>query len=127
MKQSKKHQAYKDIKTISASLPKFQRKNPDGSLMYSERVKTVLGKDLPKEYKKKNDWFPMRNYTIRTKEPVLINHEVNMIKLYNEKGMDAVNGYIESINNIVKSVSSQIKNDKELTLIQKIIKWLRRS
>lgn len=115
---------YKDIKKIAKKLPKFQKKNIDGSLMFTNKIERVLGKDLPKEFKKKNDWSPMEYYSRTVKVPVFLNHEVNLIAIYKKHGQEGINGYIESINGILKSVNQQVKNDKELNWLQRLWKNL---
>ena len=117
-------QVYKDIKKIASELPKFQKKNPDGSLMFSIQSERILGKDLPKEFKKNNDWSPMEYYTRKVRVPVFLNHEVNLIECYKKHGKEGINGYVESINGIIKSVNSQTKNDKELNWLQRLWKNL---
>lgn len=116
-------QVYKDIKRIAKELPKFQKKNPDGSLMFRVQSERILGKDLPKDYKKKNDWSPMEFYTRKVKVPVFLNHEVNLIECYKKHGKDGINGYVESINGIIKSVNNRIEETK-LNWIQRLWKNL---
>jgi len=116
-------QVYKDIKRIAKELPKFQKKNPDGTLMFKIQSERLLGKDLPNEFKKNNDWSPMEYYERKIKVPVFLNHEVNLIECYKKHGKDGINGYVESINGIIKSVNNRIEEPK-LNFIQRLWKNL---
>lgn len=98
-------EATKMIKAVAITLPKLQKKNPvNGKLMTSKLVKRVQGKDLPKDYKKKNDWSPMGFYTYTYEEPILVNHEINLIEVYKRDGNDGVTHYVNALVNFLSDL-----------------------
>ncbi len=99
------HDATKMIKAVAITLPVLQKKNPaTGKLMFRKLTKRIQGKDLPKDYKKKNDWSPMGFYTYTYEEPILVNHELNLIEVYRKDGNDGVTHYVNALVNFLSDL-----------------------
>lgn len=97
--------ATKMIKAVAITLPVLQKKNPStGKLMFRKLTKRIQGKDLPKDYKKKNDWSPMGYYTYTYEEPILVNHELNLIEVYRKDGNEGVNHYVNALVNFLSDL-----------------------
>lgn len=83
-------QVYKQLMEIAHDLPQLQQLTPTGKPMY--RAKPVfVGTDLTREAALNKMGY--RNTIQRNKEPLLVNHEVQLIDRYQRLGMDAVNAY----------------------------------
>lgn len=94
-----------EIIVISRQLPKLHRKNTGGELMYRAATQIVKGSDLPHKVlinNKKTEPHPDKKYLQRGREPILINHEVNLIKVYMQKGQPGIDDYVKTINNFLK-------------------------
>jgi hypothetical protein len=79
--------AEKTIQKLVNELPKLQRKNADGSLMFRSLTKRVIGHELHDSYKKKNDWSPMGYYTYKYQEPILIDHTIGLRDSFKRDGL----------------------------------------
>lgn len=91
-------EATKTIDNLVLTLPKFQKKHPvNGNLMFRTLTKRVQGKDLPKWYKKSHDWSPMEFYTYKYKEPILVNHKVNLIECFKKDGYTGLQHYVNAL------------------------------
>lgn len=99
----------KAINELVVTLPKFQMKNPNGSLKFRKINKRVQGKDLPKDYKKKNDWQPMAWYTCVYDEPVLINHKVNLVDAFKKDGYTGLSHYVNALTNFLETLPAKEK------------------
>ena len=89
-------QAEKTIQSVAKELPKLQKK-VGGKPQFRAINKRVLGKDLPKEYKEKNDWHPMEYYTCKDQEPVLVNHVINLRKCFEKDGYEGLTHYCDAL------------------------------
>ena len=89
-------QAEKTIQNLVGELPNLHRKNTDGTLMYRNLNKRVIGNELPKSYKEKNDWSPMKYYTYTYQEPVLINHTIGLRDSFVRDGFDGLMHYVNA-------------------------------
>lgn len=76
-------QAYSAILEIANKLPKLVKTNPNGSC----QIRTIT------EYK------GGKTYT-QKKEPVYVNHQVQLIKTFKQYGNSGVNKYVEFVNEI---------------------------
>ena len=108
-------EAHKQIITIATALPKLQKTDKSGTPLFRVVTKVVKGFDLPpgtlvggKEPDTK------KNYVQKGKEPLLVNHEVNMVseyKLYGQKGIDdyraSILAVLERDKKIVKEIQKQ--------------------
>lgn len=112
--------AIKEIERLNASFPRIQRKNPDGSLKTRKVQRRILGKDLPKEYKRKFDWLPNNWYLHRINEPVFMNHKLNLIECFKKDGYEGLKNY----ENALKSFMA--KQEAEDKIIFKKISWWKR-
>ena len=86
-------EVYKSIKLISKSLPKFQRKDSQGNLMWREVSKF----DGVKNFKQGGGKIPTtyEKQILKGKEPLLVNHEVNMVEIYQKDGLVGLNRYVD--------------------------------
>lgn len=114
-------QATRTIDALCLTLPKLIRKNPDGTIMERKLVKRVLGKDLPKSYKKENDWYPMRYYSYTYTEPILINHKVYLIECFKKDGYEGLDYYTNHVVNVLSELPKE-KEEKKLNWFQRLFK-----
>lgn len=84
----------KNIETIADSLPKFQRKNTDGSLMFRSMSKIMLGSELSEVDRKQIENFDeTKKYVKHYPEPVMANHRIALRLTYLGLGQDGVDQY----------------------------------
>jgi hypothetical protein len=89
-------EACKMINGLLKILPQFQRRNEKGDLMFRANTKLVQGKDLPQGTilnggeKINKD----KMYVQRFKEPILVNHSVNLYEIYQKDGQTGVDAYV---------------------------------
>lgn len=114
-------QAEKTIQKLVGELPNLHRKNADGTLMYRNLNKRVIGHDLPKSYKDKNDWLPMKYYTYTYQEPVLINHTIGLRDAFVRDGFDGLMHYVNALDKFVKE-NPKKEIVKEKITINKAVK-----
>lgn len=112
-------QASRTIDQLVLTLPKLVRKNASGEMMTRQICKRVLGKDLPKSYKKENDWHPMKWYSTTYQEPVLINHKVYLTEAFKRDGYEGLDHYT---NHVVNVLSELPKEEKKLNWFQRLFK-----
>lgn len=110
-------QAEKTIQNLVGELPNLHRKNTDGTLMYRNLNKRVIGNELPKSYKEKNDWLPMKYYTYTCQEPVLINHTIGLRDSFVRDGFDGLMHYVNALDKFIK------ENPKKEIVKEKITLW----
>lgn len=107
MKQHNKYkltpQAHKHIVEQARIMPALQRLDKHGKPMSRQITKTVKGADLPEGTKTDDGKAPNPNklYVQRGAEPLLVNHEVEMISAYYQGGQAAVQAYIARVEAIV--------------------------
>lgn len=100
-------EVYKTIKLISKSLPVCQRKDANGNLMWrtiskfdgTEHFQQGIGK-IPRSFTKK----------IRTgKEPILVNHEINLVEIYQKDGQNGVDSYVKFFQKLKKKEPKELE------------------
>ena len=99
-------QEYKEIKAAAVELPPISRTNADGSPM----VRKITKYQGATEYQKGVGY---KKNSLHGTEPVLLNHEVEMVRHFNNGGPAAVKHYvlmIHAINNKGKNV--QVKHEE---------------
>jgi hypothetical protein len=86
-------EVYKSIKLLAQNLPKFQKRDAAGNLLWRDVSKFDGLKDfmqgggkIPTTYKKQ---------ILKGKEPLLVNHEVNMVEIYQKDGWVGLNRYVD--------------------------------
>lgn len=89
--------AHKEIIKISRTLPKLVKLNPDGS--HQMRVVTEFKGQFDHDVKGKlsNGRF---NHFSKGLEPVCVNHELELIKLFSQHGSSVFQKYIDYVNEI---------------------------
>lgn len=107
------------LTVLASTLQPLQRKNANGSMMFRDAQKRIMGKDLPDSYKKSNEYFPDKWYILKYKEAVLVDHKLNLVETYEKRGDKGVEEYITSLNKFV-SKNKTIANTIKLGLWQKI-------
>ena len=112
-------QAIRTIDSLVLTLPILVRKNASGKIMTRQMVKRVLGKDLPKSYKKQNDWHPTKWYSSTYQEPILINHRVYLIEAFKRDGYEGLDHYT---NHVVNVLSELPKKEIKLNWLQRLFK-----
>lgn len=101
-------EVHKEIKLIVSKLPKLQKTDKDGKPIFRMLNKYVGSKDVDLQrgtYKKQS-----QHYT----EPVLVNHEINLIGQYEEMGRKGIDNYVTYVEEILKrdKQKSEEANDK---------------
>lgn len=115
---------------IAASLPKLQRKNPDGTKMFHKAEKVIAGKDLTKKQVQQlgAEYDENKNYVLKYSEPTLVNHKQNLIEAYEKHGDIGVDGYVKSCGKFYKENKPAEKIKTKLAWLIKLkshfCKWL---
>lgn len=105
----------KKLKEMAAQLPPMVKLNKaTGEPLVLIRKKSVAWEELTDEQKQqhKKEYHPRQNgqtwdrpvrYFVTYKEPVLINHFVNIMQAYQSKGFDGVETYLKNIESILEA------------------------
>lgn len=109
-------QAHKSIIETARTLPQMVRLNPDGSQMARDVTK-FKGVEYIDEKGNKSE-KPYNHFT-KGKEPVFINHEVEMINRFWQHGEPGVQAYVDSVHAIVARHEA-----KEVTVNPELVEQL---
>lgn len=96
-------EVYKSIKLISKTLPVCQRKDKNGNLMWRAVSKFDGTKDFSES---------LKSYTkiIRTgKEPILVNHEINLVEIWQKDGQNGVDSYVKFFQKLKKEEPKELE------------------
>lgn len=88
-------QAYKSILILAKSLGPFQRRDKNGELMFRKVT----------HFKGTNGWAPegdYKNHIQRDSEPIMVNHEVNLVEVYQKYGLPGIKAYAEFFEDLKK-------------------------
>jgi hypothetical protein len=99
--------AYKKLITISGELPRLQKLDKNGNPLYKSNplfVGYVMDDNKLSRYTKKIQ---------RIKEPVLVNHAVNLVDIYQQKGWPGVDKYVETCK-VIAMRSAEVGEKKEV-------------
>lgn len=86
-------EVYKSIKSLAQNLPKFQKRDAAGNLLWRQTSKF----DHTEHFQQGNGKTPTTytKHILKGKEPVLVNHEVNMVEIYQKDGWIGLNRYVD--------------------------------
>lgn len=110
---------HKDLVATANSLPKFQKQNDKGELIYHLVVRSIKGCDLTKQQKEivlkeYGRISPTARYKLQFREPALIDHVANIVKVYKEEGRAGADVYAEFWREEYKKAQEQMNNIKSL-------------
>lgn len=90
-------QAYKDLLRLSKELPVMWRRDKNGELM--RRVVTKFnGTDASPH----SDLRNYKNFYQKGSEPILVNHMVNLVEIYQKDGQRGIDVYAEHFKKMIK-------------------------
>jgi hypothetical protein len=95
---------YKHIKTVAMNLPQFQRVK-DGKPMtrivtkFIGQIKTIGG---------------IKNSYQKIEEPIMVNHELNLIEVFKKDGMSGVETYCAHFVNLYKQEKAEQLKETEV-------------
>jgi hypothetical protein len=94
---------HKEIINVSRVLPNLVKLNADGSKQMRIITNTIKGSEIAlKERKSIKHFSESKVYVQKMLEPVTVNHELEMIKIYQTQGYTFLQKYIEFVNQITK-------------------------
>jgi hypothetical protein len=105
--------AYKKLITISGELPRLQKLDRNGKPLSMVNTKVYLGRDLPPNVNVPETPKPDKRYLVRAIEPLLVNHAVNLVDIYQQKGWPSVDKYVETCKAIAMR-SAEVGEKKEV-------------
>jgi len=110
-------QIHKEIVSLAQQLPVMYRTTKDGKALMPVQTKVVKGSEIESgKLSNGDDVNPDKLYISKNRQPLTVNHEVEMIDLYQKKGMTAVNNYAGMVVMMAKQAEeSQKKQELEVT------------
>lgn len=110
-------QTHKEIVSLAQQLPVMYRTTKDGKALMPVQTKVVKGSEIESGKLSNGDAVnPDKLYISKNRQPLTVNHEVEMIDLYQKKGMVAVNNYAGMVVMMAKQAEeNQKKQELEVT------------
>ena len=112
-----RHKITPDIRKIltntATSLPKMQKVGPTGLPAFRVLDKCVMGRDLPDDAPIEGGGKPSPNklYHSKIKEPLYLNHSVNLNEIFMKDGMAGVKAYTQFImEEYAKKATPEVKS-----------------
>lgn len=102
-------QVHKQIIETAKTMPAFQKYTKNHKPLFRVLTRVVKGVDLPEENRPK-DFSITKTYIQKYSEPILFNHEVELIEVYRKNGQKGVDGYVKYF--MDKFNESESKNDR---------------
>jgi hypothetical protein len=99
---------YKHIKTVAMNLPQFQRVK-DGKPMTR-----IVTKNQTSEYVPDGAMGKIKNSFQRVEEPIMVNHELNLIEVFKKDGMSGVETYCAHFVNLYKQEKAEQLKETEV-------------
>ncbi|MCE3278016.1 MAG: hypothetical protein K0S44_207 [Bacteroidetes bacterium] len=104
-------QVYKTLVETAAKLPPFQRKDKNGNLLWRAASRFVKGSELTQKVTADGKAIkPDEMYVQQGRQPLLVNHQVNLIEVYMKDGQPGVDEYVDFFANIHEE--SKTKKEK---------------
>jgi len=104
----------KAIKILAKHLPTMQRLENGKPMARILKMEKILGKDMKPEDKAQfKDFDENATYTRQVKEPVLLNHEVNLTTAYRKAGNKGTEEYLKSLAQIDPDLQSKVLKAEE--------------
>lgn len=105
-------EVYKEILELAATLPTMYRTDANGKVLMPMQTKMVKGSDIEGgKLSNGDDANPDKNYIQKQRQPLIVNHSVEMIDLYKTKGIVAVKNYAGRVFLMAKQ-SEEAKTEK---------------
>lgn len=98
--------AYKTLTLTADLLPKFQRKDKSGNLMWTTKTEFKGTKDFNEE---KGTYTKITN---QLKEPLLVNHHVNLREIYQKDGNRGVQLYVKYFTDEMEKARLEAEENK---------------
>lgn len=92
----------KQIKEICKSLHAFQRRDKNGELMFRTVTKF---KGTENFQKKSNGGLKYRTVLDKIKEPIMVNHYMNLTEIYQKDGQTGIDTYVKFFEDLQKNES----------------------
>jgi len=92
-------EAHTKIKLLAKEFPKLQKLSKNGEPLFRLLTITKKGSELPPDTKLNSGESINKDkvYVTRVKEPILVNHELNMIDVYKKDGEAGIIDYVKYI------------------------------
>jgi hypothetical protein len=95
-------EVYKEILELAGTLPVMYRTGANGKVLMPMSSKLVKGSEIEGKLSNGDDPNPNKNYVQKQRQPLTVNHAVEMIDLYKTKGITAVKNYAGQVFTIAK-------------------------
>jgi len=105
-------EVYKEILELAETLPAMYRTDANGKVLMPMQTKMVKGSEIEGgKLSNGDDANPDKNYIQKQRQPLTVNHSVEMIDLYKTKGIVAVKNYAGRVFLMAKQ-SEEAKTEK---------------
>ena len=103
---------YKEILELAATLPVMYRTDAAGKVLMPMQSKIVKGSEIEGgKLSNGDDANPDKNYIQKVRQPLTVNHAVEMLDLYKREGIVAVKNYAGRVFMMAKK-SEEAKTEK---------------
>ena len=107
-------EVYKEILTLADSLPVMYRTDAKGKVLMPMQTKMIKGSEIEGgKLSNGDDANPDKNYIQKGRQPLKVNHAVEMINLFKTKGIAAVKNYAGRIFMMAKQAEENKTENQE--------------